>query len=437
MILTERAPGSPGPLRAALAPATWPAAMHVLLDGVVGLLTTWLVLLGLAGTLLLLPFALLGLPVWILTTWMGVVLARLQITRIRVLLGVEITQQPLPAPEVNPVRNPLRYGGALMRDPGVRRRLAHHLLAGPLGVLTSLFAFLLLAGGVTLLLLPLIAVRDDPTSLVVLGLAVPSTGTSRAVLAVLGLGMLLVAPVVIRALAAFDVAVSRNLLGPVPEALARRVDELVASRARVVDSGEAERRRLERDLHDGTQQQLVALGMTLGRARARYRADPGGIGELLDDAHQQAKDAVTDLRSMLRGLHPPVLSDRGLDAALSAIAVRCPVPVTLTVDLPRRPSPTVEAIGYFVVAEGLTNVARHSGASTASVEVRRDGDGPLWITISDDGSGGADPAGGTGLHGLADRVSGVDGQLRIDSPLGGPTVLTVELPTGPTARSVS
>jgi signal transduction histidine kinase len=113
------------------------------------------------------------------------------------------------------------------------------------------------------------------------------------------------------------------------------------------------------------------------------------------------------------------------------------VPVTLTVDLPRRPSPTVEAIGYFVVAEGLTNVARHSGASTASVEVRRDDDGPLWITISDDGSGGADPAGGTGLHGLADRVSGVDGQLRIDSPLGGPTVLTVELPTGPTARSVS
>jgi len=218
------------------------------------------------------------------------------------------------------------------------------------------------------------------------------------------------------------------LLGPVPEVLSRRVDELERSRARVVDAGEAERRRLERDLHDGTQQRLVALGMTLGRAKARYKQDPSGIGELLDDAHQQAKDAVTELRGLIRGLHPPVLTDRGLDAALSAIAARCPVPVGLTVELEERPSATVEAIGYFVVAEALTNVARHSGAASATVTVRRERGGPLWITVTDDGMGGADPDRGTGLRGLADRVSGVDGQLRVDSPVGGPTVLTVELP---------
>jgi signal transduction histidine kinase len=233
---------------------------------------------------------------------------------------------------------------------------------------------------------------------------------------------------VVRALAALDVAVARALLGPTPAYLARRVDELERSRARVVDAGEAERRRIERDLHDGTQQQLVSLGMTLGRAKARYAVEPGGIGELLDDAHQQAKDTVTDLRRMIRGLHPPVLTDRGLDAALSAIAVRCPVPVELTVDLDRRPPAAVEAIGYFVVAEALTNVAKHSAASAALVQVRREDLGPVWITVMDNGVGGAHPDHGTGLRGLADRVSAVDGQLSVDSPVGGPTVLTVELP---------
>jgi signal transduction histidine kinase len=127
-----------------------------------------------------------------------------------------------------------------------------------------------------------------------------------------------------------------------------------------------------------------------------------------------------------------VLTDRGLDAALSAIAVRCPVPVQLTVEIDERPSATVEAIGYFVVAEALTNVARHSRATHASVTVRRERGGPVWITVTDDGVGGADPDRGSGLRGLADRVSGVDGQLRVDSPVGGPTVLTVELPAGPT-----
>jgi signal transduction histidine kinase len=414
------------PLRALLAPSTWLTAAHLLLDAVLGMAYAFVVGLGLVFSVVLLPLALLGVPVWIVTTWVSAGMARLERVRYRVLLGVEIDRQPMPPAQ----RNPLRYGGVLLRDPGVRRRAVHQLLAAPLGVLTTVITYLLLSGALALLATPLLGLVVPPdTNTTTFAIPFADTGSGRALLAGLGLVLLLAAPAVLRALAAADVAVARALLGPVPGALARRVDELERSRARVVDAGEAERRRLERDLHDGTQQQLVALGMTLGRAKARYKQDPTAIGELLDDAHQQAKDAVTELRGLIRGLHPPVLTDRGLDAALSAIAVRCPVPVQLTVELDERPSSTVEAIGYFVVAEALTNVARHARATQASVTVRREGGGPVWITVTDDGVGGADPDRGTGLRGLADRVSGVDGQLRVDSPVGGPTVLTVELPT--------
>jgi len=432
MVIASPVEGAPAarpshrdPLRALLAPSTWLSAAHLLLDAVVGMASTFVLGMGLFFSILLLPLALAGVPVWIVTAWVSAGIARIERARYRILLGVEIDTQPMPAFQPNP----MRYGGVLWRDPGVRRRAVHQLVAAPVGVLTSGITYVLLSGALALLAMPLLglAVRADGT--VTYGIPFVDSGAGRAMLAGLGLVLLLAAPAVLRALVAADTAIARTLLGQVPEALARRVDELERSRARVVDAGEAERRRLERDLHDGTQQRLVALGMTLGRAKARYKQDPAAVGELLDDAHQQAKDAVTELRGLIRGLHPPVLTDRGLDAALSAIAVRCPVPVQLTVDIEERPSSTVEAIGYFVVAEALTNVARHSGASQASVAVRRERGGPVWITVTDDGVGGADPDRGTGLRGLADRVSGVDGQLRVDSPVGGPTVLTVELPT--------
>jgi signal transduction histidine kinase len=418
------APARPDPVRALIAPSTWLAAAHLLLDGVLGVAYAFVLLLGLFFSAVLLPLALLGVPVWILTAWVSVAMARIERARCRALLGVDIAEQPMPHAQ----RNPLRYAGTLWRDPGVRRRALHQVLAAPLGMLTSAIVYFLLSGAVALLAMPLLGWLVPSGATVSFGIPLSDSGSGRGILAAVGLGLLLVAPVVLRALAGLDIAVARSLLGPVPGALARRVDELERSRARVVDAGEAERRRLERDLHDGTQQQLVALAMTLGRARARYKQEPTAIGDLLADAHQQAKDAVTDLRGLIRGLHPPVLTDRGLDAALSAVAARCPVPVELTVELDERPSATVEAIGYFVVAEGLTNVAKHSRATSATVTVRREGAGPVWITISDDGAGGADPDQGTGLRGLADRVSGVDGQLHVDSPVGGPTVLTVELP---------
>jgi signal transduction histidine kinase len=427
MVIASPVQGFPhrDPLRALVAPPTWLAAAHLLLDALVGTASAFVVGLGLFLSVALLPLALLGVPVWIVTAWVSAGLARLERRRYRVLLGVAIDTQPLPAFQ----RNPLRYGGVLWRDPGVRRRALHQLLAAPVGVLTSGITYVLLSGALALLAMPLLGVAVPADGTTTFSFPLVDTGGGRALLAGIGLVLLLAAPAVLRTLAAADIALARILLGPVPELLAQRVDELERSRARVVDAGEAERRRLERDLHDGTQQRLVALGMTLGRAKARYKQDPAAVGELLDDAHQQAKDAVTELRGLIRGLHPPVLTDRGLDAALSAIAVRCPVPVQLTVEIDERPSATVEAIGYFVVAEALTNVARHSRAAQAAVTVRRERGGPLWISITDDGVGGADPDRGTGLRGLADRVSGVDGQLRVDSPVGGPTVLTVELPT--------
>jgi signal transduction histidine kinase len=409
-------------LRALAAPATWLTAAHLLLDVAVGFATAALTGFLLVASVLLFPLGLLGVPVWLLTTRVSALLGRLERRRVQVFLGADIGAEPLPPSD----RNPLRHGGTLLRDQGVRRRVGHHLLAFPLGMLTSWVTFTLLTGSLMLLALPVLGIWFPTSEAVLYGLDVSNFG-ARLALAVVGALGLLLTPWILDRLAAVDVLVARTLLGPVPDSLTARVGELERSRARVVDSVEAERRRIERDLHDGTQQQLVSLAMTLGRARSRYRTDPTAIGGLLDDAHAQAKDAVTDLRGLIRGLAPPVLDDRGLDAALSAVAARCPVPVDLTVALEHRPPAAVEAIGYFVVAEALTNVAKHAQASQATVGVRA-GEGAVWITVSDDGRGGADPALGTGLRGLADRVSGVDGQLNVDSPVGGPTVLTVELP---------
>jgi signal transduction histidine kinase len=248
---------------------------------------------------------------------------------------------------------------------------------------------------------------------------------STAVL--LGLILLPVAARVTRGVAAADTAVARYLIGPGSQAdMTVRLGELERSRAQAVGAGEAERRRIERDLHDGAQQRLVSLAMNLGRARARFADDPDGARAIVDQAHDEAKQALTELRNLVRGVHPPVLSDRGLDAAISGLAALSPVPVTVHASLPDRPGPSSEAIAYFVVAEALTNVAKHARANRAAVEVSRHGD-VLRVVIRDDGIGGADLQ-GQGLAGLADRLAGVDGRLSVRSPAGGPTVIEAELP---------
>ncbi len=222
------------------------------------------------------------------------------------------------------------------------------------------------------------------------------------------------------------------LLGPSKAMiLTAEAAHLHASRARGVDAAEAERRRIERDLHDGAQLRLVAVAMSLGRAKTRMDNDPEAAKALIDEAHADAKQAVAELRDLARGIYPAVLGDRGLDAALSSLAAKAPVPVDVTVEpslsTDHRPPAAVESTAYFTVAEALTNIAKYANATRATVDVRRD-KGHVIVEITDDGHGGATTRRGGGLAGLADRAATIDGVLTVVSPPGGPTVIKADLP---------
>ncbi|WP_369216942.1 sensor histidine kinase [Streptomyces flavofungini] len=235
-----------------------------------------------------------------------------------------------------------------------------------------------------------------------------------------------VLPFVVRGLTHVDRALVRGLLCPSDE-LERRIAELESDRGVVVDTAAADLRRIERDLHDGAQARLVALAMGLGLAKEKLTEDPDAAAAMVDEAHGEVKLALQELRDLARGIHPAVLTDRGLNAALSSLAARCTVPVHVTADLPTRPAAAIEGSAYFTVSELLQNVSKHSGARSASVEVWRAKD-RLLIQVRDDGKGGARLDGGSGLAGLADRLGAVDGLFVIDSPPGGPTTITAELP---------
>ena len=209
--------------------------------------------------------------------------------------------------------------------------------------------------------------------------------------------------------------------------LQARLDELRESRARIVEAGYAERRRVERDLHDGAQQRLVALALQLRLVRSKLESDPATAGELLDEAAGELAGATEELRELARGIHPPVLTDRGLVAALEALAKRAPLPVTVEANESERAPEAVETAAYFVVSEALTNVVRHAGARQAAVRVMR-GEDLLCVEIEDDGTGGADVSGGSGLRGLADRVGALDGTLEVESPAGRGTTVRARLP---------
>ena len=233
-----------------------------------------------------------------------------------------------------------------------------------------------------------------------------------------------------------DRAMARGILGrSAAEALRAEVAAMAQRRSGAVAAAASDRQRIERDLHDGVQPRLVSVAMTLGMARNKLDSDPDGARALLDSAHAEAKEAIVELRQLARGIHPAVLVDRGLDAALSALAARCPVPTALDVRLEARCSSEAEAVVYFAVAEALTNVAKHSRASRCSVQVRLE-DGVLTAVVTDDGVGGAvlaAPAestglGSTGLSGLRDRAIAAGGQVRLSSPPGGPTSIWVEVP---------
>lgn len=302
------------------------------------------------------------------------------------------------------------------------RQLVYHLVVGPLqvcaGIALALCWLVAAVAGTVLIWMWLTPLAQRPT----INYAVAWTIAATVAVFV----MARATPALLRA----DAWTARTLLGPGRgELLARRVDDLTESRAGVMDAADAERRRIERDLHDGVQQRLVSLAVNLGIARATLTDLPDAARKVIEDAHDQAKQTITELGHLVRGLHPAVLEDRGLDAALSGIASEVPVPVRLTVRLPVRPPATVEAIAYFVVSEALTNVIKHARAT--EVEVTVDGTGDrLRITVSDNGIGGANSGTGTGLTGLARRVAAVDGCFEVTSPLGGPTRLAAELPCG-------
>lgn len=221
---------------------------------------------------------------------------------------------------------------------------------------------------------------------------------------------------------------ARALLAPTASArLAERVQHLTESRAETVDTQAAELRRIERDLHDGAQARLVALGMSLGMADEIVERDPEAAKALLAEARATTSQALAELRDLVRGIHPPVLADRGLDGAVHALAMASPLPTAVEVDIPGRLPAPVESAGYFVVAELITNVIKHSGAGRAWVRVSH-ADGLLSLMVADDGNGGADPSGGTGLRGIERRLGAFDGTVVVSSPAGGPTVVTMELP---------
>jgi signal transduction histidine kinase len=409
-----------------VSPRTWLAMTSHLAGFVAGLAVFVVVVTGLSLGFSLLVLALVGLPLLGLTLRATSWFAAAERARVALMLGVRVPAWPAES------RAGYRWGivprWGVLRERATWGEIGYALLRLPVSAVAMVGSLTIWSASLVLLTLPLYN-KHLPSGGAKLGDVVLTGTPTMAAAAAIGLVLLLIAPQLTRGFGRADAALARGLLGP-PSDLAARVIELEDSRERVVDAAETERRRIERDLHDGAQQRLVALAMELGRAKARFADDPDAAKVLVDQAHAQAKEALTELRNLVRGVHPPVLTERGLDAALSGLAALCPIPVEVHVDVPVRPRAAVEAVAYFVVAEALTNVAKHSRASHAKVVVEGHGfPGTLTVMISDDGIGGA-KADSPGLSGLADRASGVDGRLSVESPSGGPTIIAVELPCG-------
>ncbi|MEW2345515.1 MULTISPECIES: sensor histidine kinase [Streptomyces] len=354
----------------------------------------------------------------------------LERARARGLLGLDVAEpEPLRPRE----RGVLAWTGAMFRSGSSWRHLLYALVHLPWAVFAFTVALTLWAYGWATLTYPL-WFWVFPMWAGQGGLQLYGDGTHRiyldnpfeiTVTALVGLLFTMATPWIVRGLTTVDRVLVHGLLGP--SRLSARVVELESDRGVVVNTAAADLRRIERDLHDGAQARLVALAMDLGLAKEKVTEDPEAAARMVDEAHGEVKTALQELRDLARGIHPAVLTDRGLDAALSSVASRCTVPVSVDVDLPSRPAPAIEGIAYFTVCELLQNVSKHSGAQRGVVDVWRAED-RLMLQVEDDGVGGADVTGGSGLAGLAERLDAVDGLLVVDSPVGGPTRVTAELP---------
>jgi signal transduction histidine kinase len=387
------------------------ATVIALLSVSVGLLVTFV---------LALPF------IWFLFAWSRL-MARVERSRIDALTGVRIADPVLPPT----VSGPLRRLWQKVRSGARWKEIGHHLAALPVSVIGFVVAMAAWGGSIAMLLMPAFVDQLPGDTAKFWLFEVTSGGGAWLCTAVGAIGVVLVAPWFTVGYGRLQLAMARSLLGPSAAALhAAQVTRLETSRTAAVDSAEAERRRIERDLHDGAQQRLVALAANLGAAREKLEHDDLEEGRtMVAVAHEEAKSALREIRDLVRGIHPVILEDRGLDAALSAVVARSPIPVALDVDVAQRPSPAVESAAYFVVNEALTNVTRHAKATRAHIGIARAGD-RLVIEVRDDGVGGADMAKGTGLAGLRDRVAGLGGTMYVISPDGGPTTISVELPCG-------
>jgi signal transduction histidine kinase len=365
----------------------------------------------------------------------------------RALAGRMLGQQVAPPPPP-PRRQPGVVGGirAGLTDPVGWRACAYLLLKLPVALASAVIASWILVYGVPYLTFPLwweilhqldvvVTVpswlawwKSDP---VTVAMSVRTLAGAFALVPV-GAVVLLLVPWMTKGVIMMEQGLVAEFLGP---PLPQRVRHLEQARAHAVDDAAARLRRIERDLHDGAQAQMVAVAMKLGLAREKLGGTAGATAEadferalqLVDAAHASAKQAITELRDLARGIHPPVL-DHGLGTALETLAAGSSVPVELVVDLPERPSAAIETIAYFCAAELLANVAKHSGARHATLEAVHVS-GMLRLRVSDDGAGGAQIEAGSGLAGLAERLRTVDGTIHITSPSGGPTVVTVEMPS--------
>ncbi|MGH3248067.1 MAG: sensor histidine kinase, partial [Trebonia sp.] len=373
-------------LRGLVSARTWLAFTHHVAGLFVAIASFTIVVTGVAVGVCLLPLALVGLPVLGLTARFTDGMAAIERARFALFLGARVPAWP--GGRASGYRALLIPRRSTVTSRATYARAAYALLRLPASVAAFTLTVVVWSVGVVGLTLPLYGGLLPGGGPSINANLIAGGRAPLALSALIGLIALLAAPPLTRGLASADTALARWLLSPPHDAeLKARVSELEVSRERVVDAAEAERRRIERDLHDGAQQRLVAVAMELGRAKAKFADDVDAAAALVDQAHTEAKAALVELRELVRGVHPPVLTDRGLDAALSGLAVRCPVPVALQVDVPVRPRPAVEAVAYFTVAEALTNIAKHSRATHASVVVEG-GPGPAGtvnIVISDDG----------------------------------------------------
>jgi signal transduction histidine kinase len=392
--------------------------LYVGLSGPLGL--AWIIALvimfAISGAL---SVVIVGIPLLVLTFELARLGARMERVRTALVLGAPIGQPAGP----RAAGGVLRRVWARMKDRTGWKELGYMLLLGTVGTTLGTIVIALWSGALAAIAAPAFSAAAPSHSLLGRQTVWASIGIVAA-----GLGLGLLTVLVTRGFAVGFAAIAKWLLAVDDrEALAARVDTLEATRAAAVESADARLRRLERDLHDGAQHRLSYIAMELDRARAKLADDPETASELLGRAHEESKRAMVELRDLVRGIHPSVLTDRGLDAAVSGLAERCPVPVDVAIQAEPRPPDQIETAAYYVVAEALTNVGKHAGARSAAVEIRREGS-LLAITVRDDGHGGASRRPGSGLEGLAQRVEALDGSLTIDSPAGGPTTIRAEVP---------